>query len=261
MSSSFAALTSQIDIAAVVFTAFWFFFAWLIIYLQREMKREGYPLQTDQSKYHDVVGWPDMPEPKVYLRRHGHGKVALPHSDKPEPEPPLEPAAPFQGAPLTPIGDPMGQNLGPGAWATRADYPEQTLDGRDQIVPMRVATEFGIDPNDPDPRGMTLIAADGPAGTIAEIWVDRAEPQIRYYEMAVDMGDGTSRPAIVPVDFVKIKGSARQAIVTAITADQFKRVPQVANPDRITLTEEDQISAYYGGGMMYGLPGRTEPMV
>ncbi|MBP8290924.1 MAG: photosynthetic reaction center subunit H, partial [Chromatiaceae bacterium] len=60
------ALTSHLDVAQIVLYAFWLFFAGLIIYLRREDKREGYPLESDRSQI-KVVGFPSMPEPKTFL--------------------------------------------------------------------------------------------------------------------------------------------------------------------------------------------------
>ena len=263
-----AALTSQIDIAAIVFTLFWVFFIGLIYYLHREAKREGYPLDSDRSNAVRVEGFPAMPPAKTYLLRGGHEaadgerKVKKPAAEPAPTRPDATPSQGHYGSPLEPNGDPMGVSIGPGSWAERADHPERTLDGRDQIVPMRVGTEFGIEPDDPDPRGFTVVAGDGnAAGTLHDVWCDRAEPQIRYYEVAVDMGEGEApHHALVPVDFARVKGGDEVVMVPAITAEQFRGVPALSNPDSVTLREEDQISAYYGGGMMYSQPGKMEPL-
>lgn len=45
-----AALTTNMDVAQLTIWAFWFFFAGLIIYLRREDKREGYPLDSDRTE-------------------------------------------------------------------------------------------------------------------------------------------------------------------------------------------------------------------
>jgi photosynthetic reaction center H subunit len=44
-------------------------------------------------------------------------------------------------------------------------------------------------------------------------------------------------------------------------AHQFADVPAVENPDQITLREEDQVQAYYGGGHLYADASRTEPLI
>ena len=43
------AITSYIDVAQVALYAFWAFFALLILYLRREDKREGYPLESGRT--------------------------------------------------------------------------------------------------------------------------------------------------------------------------------------------------------------------
>jgi photosynthetic reaction center H subunit len=55
-----------IDGAQIALYAFWFFFIGLIIYLRREDKREGYPLESPQGPRE---GWPTVPPTKTY--QHG----------------------------------------------------------------------------------------------------------------------------------------------------------------------------------------------
>ena len=62
------AITQYVDAAQVVLYVFWVFFAGVIIYLIRENKREGYPLQSANGT---VDGWPPRPEPKTYLLEDG----------------------------------------------------------------------------------------------------------------------------------------------------------------------------------------------
>ena len=47
--------------------------------------------------------------------------------------------------------------------------------------------------------------------------------------------------------------------VKSIRSDQFVQVPRLANPDQVTLQEEDKITAFYGGGTMYAMPDRKGP--
>jgi photosynthetic reaction center H subunit len=54
------------DGAQIVLYAFWLFFIGLIIYLRREDKREGYPLESPQGPRE---GWPPVPPTKTY--KHG----------------------------------------------------------------------------------------------------------------------------------------------------------------------------------------------
>ena len=49
------AITQYVDVAQLVLYAFWIFFFGLIFYLQRESKREGYPMHSE------VPGRPPVP--------------------------------------------------------------------------------------------------------------------------------------------------------------------------------------------------------
>lgn len=153
----------------------------------------------------------------------------------------------------------LTSGLGPAAYAERADVPDATIHGDPRIVPMRVASDFFIAPRDPDPRGMTVLGADGAiAGTVSDVWVDRAEPQVRYFEMTLDGRDGR---VLVPVPCAKVHARRRTITVKALLASQFAHVPTTAHADRVTLLEEDRIMAYFAGGYLYATPSRSEPLV
>ena len=55
-----------IDGAQIALYAFWIFFAGLIIYIRREDKREGYPLESPQGPRD---GWPKSAGPKTFIHR------------------------------------------------------------------------------------------------------------------------------------------------------------------------------------------------
>ncbi len=59
----------QINLAQISIWLFWFFFAGLVIYLRREDKREGYPLESDRKGV-TVQGWPAVPSPKEERAKH-----------------------------------------------------------------------------------------------------------------------------------------------------------------------------------------------
>jgi photosynthetic reaction center H subunit len=61
---------SNIDGAQIAIWAFWLFFAGLVIYIRREDKREGYPLESPQGPRE---GWPKPPDPKTYIHRDHDG--------------------------------------------------------------------------------------------------------------------------------------------------------------------------------------------
>jgi photosynthetic reaction center H subunit len=165
--------------------------------------------------------------------------------------------------PQVPTGNPMTDAVGPAAYANRADVTDKTAHGIDKIVPLRAAPGFWVDKHDPDPRGLGVKACDGKiAGTITEIWVDRSEPQVRYYEVKLASGN---RTVLLPVNFVQWPNfgltKSDHVLVKAITAAQFADVPATRNPDTVTLLEEDKIMGYYAGGHLYATPERSKPWV
>lgn len=253
------ALTGRIDVAQVVLYVFWLFFIGLIIYLRREDKREGYPLESDRSARAPrvpVQGFPAMPPPKEFNL--GHGRVAIaPDPAKQERTLALEKTASFPGAPLRPTGNPLKDGVGPASWVNRGNHPEHTLDGLPMIVPMRIATDFTVAKGDPDPRGMAVVGADGAtAGVVSDLWVDRAEPIIRYLEVTLEGGAGN---VLVPMTLSRVDDWRRHVKVRSLLASQFADAPRLSNPDQVTLTEEDRITGYFAGGQLYAEPSREGP--
>lgn len=169
----------------------------------------------------------------------------------------------YNGSPLVPTGNPMVDGVGPASWANRSDTPDMTVHGAPKIVPMRLDATFFVAKGDPDPRGLPVVAADKVvAGTVVELWVDRAEPQVRYYE--VQLADGERR-VMLPAGFVQwpnfgLWGNDK-LLVKAITAAQFADVPAIKSDVQITLLEEDRIMAYYAGGHLYATADRSEPII
>ncbi len=254
------AITGYIDVAQLVLYLFWGFFAFLIFYLRREDKREGYPLDSDRSGRVEVVGFPSLPEPKVFALPHG-GAVEAPAEERETRDLAIEPAEPWPGAPFAPTGDPMRDGVGPASWAQRDHEPDLTLEGAPRIVPMRVAKDFWVEPRDPDPRGMKVIGSDGVvAGTVRDIWVDRSEPQARYLELELS-GESESRPVLLPITLAVVLGRSGLVRVASILSSQFAGVPAIEDANRVTRLEEDRICAYYAGGYLYAEPSRQEPLV
>lgn len=64
-------MMEKIDGAQIALYAFWLFFAGLIIYLRREDKREGYPLESPQGPRE---GWPKPGATKTYIHRKHDGE-------------------------------------------------------------------------------------------------------------------------------------------------------------------------------------------
>ena len=169
------AITAYIDVAQIALYAFWIFFAGLIYYLHREDKREGYPLESERSPNVRVQGWPRIPSPKAYHL--SDGRVVMSPNFRVSNQPlGADASRSHLGSPLEPNGDPMLAAVGPGSYADRADIADTTVDGALRIVPLRAAADFSVSSHDPDPRGLPVIGADGlVAGTVREMWVDRAE--------------------------------------------------------------------------------------
>ncbi|MBS0579146.1 MAG: photosynthetic reaction center subunit H [Proteobacteria bacterium] len=254
----YGAFTHYIDIAQVALYGFWVFFAGLIYYLRREDKREGYPLESERSGNIRVQGFPAVPPPKTFRLRDGKTYQAPPgREDRRAIK--SSAVASYPGAPLGPSGNPMQDGIGPASYVERENVPDLTAEGEDKIVPLRVAAGFSVAKEDPDPRGMEVIAADGKlGGTVRELWIDRSEPQIRYLEVAAASG---GRNVLLPINFARINGRRRQVTVRSINAAQFAAVPGTQRSDQITLREEDQISGYFAGGYLYADPRRLEPLI
>ena len=257
-------VTAQIDVAQIAVYAFWLFFALLIWYLRQEDRREGYPLESDQTGEYDRNAWLFIPEPKTYKLPHGHGDYQLPRPAAVREEIRTRPikaerASDFSGAPLVPIGDPMLAAVGPGSYTLRKNEPDLTFEGEVKIVPLRVADDFRVDERDLDPRGARVIACDRRvAGTVVDLWVDRSEQYLRYLEVQLE---GERRTVLLPINFAVFKDVRRETLVyvNAITAQQFKNVPMTADTNQVTLREEDMIQAYFGAGQLYATPERAEP--
>jgi photosynthetic reaction center H subunit len=251
-------ITAYIDVAQLTLYAFWIFFAGLVYFLHQEDKREGYPLESDRSDKVKVHGWPPIPEPKTFRLRDGR-VVQAPNfrgSNQPLGGTPTNAAL---GSPLEPTGNPMLAAVGPGSYSDRADLPDTTIDGTLKLVPLRDARDFEVASQDPDPRGLPVVGADGQVGgTVRDLWVDRSEVVFRYLEVEVPVAAGT-RSVLLPMNFTRIND--RQVKVRSILASQFAQVPQTRSPNAVTLLEEDKIMAYYGGGTLYATPDRQEPLL
>ncbi len=255
----YGAITANIDWAQITLYAFWIFFAGLVYYLRQEDKREGYPLVSDHSDAVIARETPPLPRPKTFLLKDGR-KVRAPARDAlPQPSFAAEPLAPWTGAPLRPLGNPMVAGAGPAAYALRADTPDLTYTTNiPRIAPLRVASDHHIDAGTVDPRGMQVFGADGEmAAEVSDVWLDRDEAMVRYLE--VTLADGSTR--LLPASLANINAGKRTVRVNAVLASQFADAPMLANPDQVSLREEDRISAYFASGFLYATPARSEPLI
>jgi photosynthetic reaction center H subunit len=255
------AITSHIDVAQITLYAFWIFFAGLILYLRSEDRREGFPLQSDTAPYRRHSRFLGIPKPKTFLLANGETRIA-PRDETSIPVTTARPIGGWPGAPLHPLGDPMLAGVGPGSYANRADVPDHMFEtGAPKIVPLRADPAFSLASEDPDPRGMKVIAGDRKvAGTVTDVWIDRSEIIIRYLEIEIPTVDGT-RLVLAPMPAAKIDGRRRRVLIDAILAAQFAHVPGIKDDNQVTLLEEDMIAAYFAAGRLYATPARQEPLI
>jgi photosynthetic reaction center H subunit len=249
------AITGHIDVAQLVLYAFWIFFAGLVFYLQRESRREGYPLVSEvdgRPMDHGAI-W--VPGPKTFLLADG-STVTVPRPEKDVQPSGLVSSLGADGYAFEPSGNPMIDGVGSASYAIRADVAEVTHDGHARMVPLRSAPAYTLEARDPDPRGMTVYGADHEAaGTVTDLWLDRADGVVRYFEVELP---ATAAHVLLPVNFTTINGSSRRINVRAILSSQFAAVPPTKLADLITLNEEERICSYYGGGYLYAEPHRRE---
>lgn len=252
-------LAGTIDVAQMCLIAFFIFFLGLVAYLRREDRREGYPLEDDATGRLFTPGGPlTEATPKTFRLRHGQGTVTTPTQGREPVKIAARRTARFPGAPLEPTGNPLVDGIGPAAWANRAKRPDLDWEGHPRIVPLRASGGLSIVKRDTDPRGLPVLGADGQkAGTVAELWVDRADRLVRYLEVTLVSG----RTIIVPFNVSVVSGRQGVVKVDALNAAQFEEAPAIAAADTITLYEEERVQAYFGGGYLYATPERAEPLL
>ncbi|PKU23645.1 photosynthetic reaction center subunit H [Telmatospirillum siberiense] len=251
---------SGIDFSLVSIYVFWALFSILIIYLRREDRREGYPLEEDGSgQLRPAGGLLFTAPPKTFRLPLGGGELTVPNDNRDNRDVAAQRTSITPGSPLQPTGNPMIDGVGPAAFAERAKVPDLTFEGLPKIVPISVAANFAIADGDPDIRGWSVLGTDGrKAGVVKDIWVDRAESMVRYIEVTLADGEAS---VLLPITVALIDKRRHLVDVEAITAAQFADVPKIAKPDQITFYEEERIVAYYGGGFLYATPDRVEPLL
>ena len=252
-------ITGYFDIAQLTLYLFWLFFFGLVFWIQRENMREGFPLISERTGEELPAATIPLPDPKTFHLPHGGGTLTVPGDVTADRRPV---AAERTGAddsfPLVPTGDPLKDGVGPAAWAERADKPDLTLHGDVKIVPMRLHNDWSIAGGSRDIRGREVIAGDDEVvGTVKDLWVDRSESLIRYIEIALK--DGSTR--IAPFTLCYVNWWKPTVTIRSLHSHNLEGVPTTANPEQVTLLEEDRISAYYCGGLLYASKEREEPQV
>jgi photosynthetic reaction center H subunit len=256
----------QFDVTELVLVVFVLFFFGLILYLRREDRREGYPLEDEATGRLEAAGGLFFAaRPKTFLLGHGEEPLFKPDSLRESQDLSARRTSRAPGSPLEPTGDPMAAGIGPGAFAQRSRKPDMMFHGGPKIVPLRAAPGFTLAKEDPDPRGMKVVGLDRVAGgVVSDVWIDMAEVLIRYLEVAVTPPEGSGpvaiRHVLVPMTMAVVERSKSGVVrVDAILGSQFAGAPTLENPDQITLYEEERVCAYYGAGYLYATEKRTEP--
>jgi photosynthetic reaction center H subunit len=254
-------IVGHIDLALIALYVFWAFFIGLVIYLRGEDRREGYPLVADPHDPMKVERFNLlMPAGSKEFRLMHGGTAKAPGGSAERADLAIRSSSPWPGTPYLATGNAMKDGVGAAAWANRRDEPERTFDGQPMIVPMRTLPDTSVAAGDVDPRGLPVIGGDhGVGGTVVDLWIDRAEPQIRYLE--VDPTGAAGRTVLLPMTMARIDGLARRVTAWSLLSTQFADVPRTKSPDVVTKLEEDQITAYYGGGTLYATAQRAEPIV
>jgi len=251
-------ILGNIDLVSITLWMFYIFFFALVVWIQRENMREGYPLVDEDGSQADAGGVFPQPEDKTFVLPHGRGSVTVPSGQTPDrTDLALAPTG-TGGFPFEPTGNPLVDGVGPASWAPRRDVPELDGKGHPKIVPMSAIEAFHVAAGR-DPRGLPLMAGDGAiVGEVVDMWIDEPEQLVRYLEISLnaDVGKGNR---LVPLTMAKIGANAVK--VHAIFGEHFNDVPTIASPRQVTLLEEEKVMAYYGGGILYASQKRLEPQI
>ncbi len=253
----YGTIIGNIDLAQVCLYLFWLFFAGLVIYLQRENMREGYPLENDDGSVSLNQGPFPLPDAKTFNLPHGRGSVSVPNNEKQDDRPlAMERVSMSAGSPYVPTGDPLADGIGPAAWAMRRDIPELDGHGHVKIRPMSSLDEFSVSAGK-DARGMPVMSHDGEVvGTVTDMWVDVPEQLVRYLEYDLAGGGGKR---LIPIQLANFYWF-NHVKVHSLYAKHFAGVPKIASSEQITMLEEEKVCAYYCGGKLYAAEDRLEPI-
>lgn len=266
-----AYIVGTFDVAELAFLLFFGFFIALVFYLNKESRREGYPLEDEVTGVVENDSSLFDGDKKSFQLPHGRGTYVPEDVARDDVNVPGVQAFRAGGAPWVPTGDAMADGMGPAAFANRAKYPDLTFDGKPRIVPIAQSHELVIAPNDSQLLGFPVVAADGvTVGKVSDIWVDQAEHMIRYLEVETTSGKKVLAPMMVAVvhgnsllaKILPTTSDEKEYVeIDAITAAQFDGVPALETAGTITRYEEDRIQAYFGGGYMYATPERSEAWI
>ena len=251
------AITSHIDVAQVALYSFWVFFAGLIYYLRREDKREGYPLVSDRS---DQIRSRDFRprrrrKPSIAERLHGD-RAARGAAHSPLQRDACRALARRADASgrqsrCCPAPDPPRRRYG----RIRRTAHSMTKHGWCRCGSRRIIFSTRKVPTRSRWKSLAPTASVG--GVVSDLWIDRGEVVIRYLEVTLAAGAAV----LVPMPLAQVDARRRRVVVRSVLGAQFAYAPMLANPDQVTLREEDQIAAYFASGNLYAEPRRVEPLL
>ncbi|OYX64137.1 MAG: hypothetical protein B7Y89_03715 [Novosphingobium sp. 32-60-15] len=249
-------IVGTIDAAEVALGTFALFFLLLVVWLRREDRREGYPLEDSITGSPDSEGGPiSTAEAKTFILPFGKGKVSFPTWDREPVNIAAKRRENFGGAPYTPEGDVFAAGVGPGSYANRAKFADLDAHGNPRIIPIGDLAGMNVAPLSTDPRGLPVYGADdAKAGVVTDLWVDRAESVIRY--LTIDTGTTT---VLAPMAMAIVRRD--RVILNAVNAADFAGAPVPAAAGEITRYEEERIVAYFGTGYLYANADRLEPLI
>ena len=202
-------ILGNLDLASISLWIFFIFFVGLVIWIQRENQREGYPLLDEDGSQADAGSVFPNPADKTFKLPHGRGEYTVPSGQTPERtdiNEKLTRQFDSGGFPFDPVGNPLADGVGPGSWAPRRDEPELDGHGHPKIIPMSGSESFRVAAGR-DPRGLPVVAGDGAiVGKVTDMWIDEPEQMVRYLELELDAEfGGGSR--LVPLTFARIWGN------------------------------------------------------
>lgn len=108
----------------------------------------------------------------------------------------------------------------------------------DHLEPMSELHDFKIEPGDPDPRGWTVVSADGRThGTVTDLLVDTSAMKVRYLIVDLDRdaaGLGSSDRVLVDVDSIETRPDTREVHARDFSTAQRYEAESFAGRDRST---------------------------
>ena len=244
-------VVGNLDVAILCVIAFVTFFVGLVVYLRREDKREGYPVEVSgfMGRTHSAEGFPAVPRPKLFFRPHGRGVAQAPRVEEPETVRPGQTLPPM-AFPLDPGPDPLEEGIGAAAFTTlREDEPDLDVEGEPKLISLNDHPEYYIPKGDPDPRGWVLVSADEKiVGKVHDLWFNRAEFFLRYFEVSIDGAEGRR---LIPSFFAEALPRDSAVRATTLIARDLRRAPIRADDSCITMREEDRLNGFFAGGLRF----------